>query len=110
MMLLTPRETGAFLFAQRSWQTRPVARDRRRPDQGEDNPNRKGVNYLGVTILTGYTRIKREEVREFKAIKMNSWRNAASPLSSYAIPNRYFRELGLFEMTSMQTGYLPQSY
>jgi len=32
-----------FWFAQRSWQTRPVARNRRRPDQGEDNPNRKGV-------------------------------------------------------------------
>jgi hypothetical protein len=32
-----------MLFAQRSWQTRPVARYRHRPDQGEDNPNRKGV-------------------------------------------------------------------
>jgi len=34
---------GPFLFAQRSWQTRPVERNGRRPDQGEDNPNRKGV-------------------------------------------------------------------
>ena len=34
---------SSFLFAQRSGQTRPVARDRRHPDQGEDNPNRKGV-------------------------------------------------------------------
>jgi len=34
---------GVFWFAQRSWQTRPVARNRRHPDQGEDNPNRKGV-------------------------------------------------------------------
>jgi hypothetical protein len=32
-----------LLFAQRSWQTRPVARNGRHPDQGEDNPNRKGV-------------------------------------------------------------------
>jgi RNA-directed DNA polymerase len=47
---------------------------------------------------------------EFKAIKMNSWRNAASNLANYAIPNSYLRELGLFEMTSVQTGYLPQSY
>jgi len=31
------------VFAQRSGQTRPVERNRRRPDQGEDNPNRKGV-------------------------------------------------------------------
>jgi RNA-directed DNA polymerase len=47
---------------------------------------------------------------EFKAIKMNSWRNAASNLANYAIPNSYLRELGLFEMTSVQTGYLPQNY
>jgi group II intron reverse transcriptase/maturase len=151
----------------------------------------KGVNYLGVTIHTGYTRIKREKVREFKdkvkritrrnspvnlkkviaylnlvvrgfayyfrvancqkefkalmqwirrrlrakqlclwkrakrlhrrlrqlgyqgefkAIKMNSWRNAASPLANYAIPNSYLRDMGLFEMAKVQTGYLPQNY
>jgi RNA-directed DNA polymerase len=150
-----------------------------------------GVNYLGVTIHTGYTRIKREKVREFKdkvkritrrnspvnlkqvitdlnpvvrgfanyfrvansqkeyraltqwirrrlrakqlclwkrakrlhrrlrqlsyqgefkAIKMNSWRNSASNLASYAIPNSSLRELGFFEMTSVQTGYLPQIF
>ena len=32
-----------FLFAQRSGQTRLAERCKRRPDQGEDNPNRKGV-------------------------------------------------------------------
>ena len=32
-----------FVFAQRSWQTRSAERSRRRPDQGEDNPNRKGA-------------------------------------------------------------------
>jgi hypothetical protein len=38
------RETvPLFVFAQRSGQTQPVERNRRRPDQGEDNPNRKGV-------------------------------------------------------------------
>jgi hypothetical protein len=30
-------------FAQRNGQTRSVERNRRHPDQGEDNPNRKGV-------------------------------------------------------------------
>lgn len=151
----------------------------------------KGVNYLGVTIHTGYTRIKREKVRglkdkvkritrrnspvnlekviadlnpvirgfayyfrvancqeefrvlmqwirrrlrakqmslwkrpkrlhrrlrqlgyqgEFMAIKMNSWRNSAGNLAHYAIPNMYLQELGLFEMSSVQTGYLPQTY
>jgi len=151
----------------------------------------EGVNYLGVTIHTGHTRIKREKVREFKdkvkkitrrnspvnlkkvisdlnpvlrgfanyfrvancqnefralmswlrrrlrakqlslwkqpkrlhrrlrqlgyqgefkAIKMNSWRNSASPLASYSLPNSYFRELGLFELTSVQTGFLPQNF
>jgi RNA-directed DNA polymerase len=47
---------------------------------------------------------------EFKFIKMNSWRNAASPLANYALPNRYLREEGLFEMEAVQTGYLPQNY
>jgi len=41
---------------------------------------------------------------EFKAIKMNSWRNAASPLASFAIPNKYLRELGLFDLCSVYTG------
>jgi group II intron reverse transcriptase/maturase len=41
---------------------------------------------------------------EFKAIKMSSWRNAASPLASYAIPNKYLRELGLFDLSLVQTG------
>lgn len=150
-----------------------------------------GVNYLGVEIHTGYTRIKREKVREFKdkvrritrrnspvnlkqviadlnpvvrgfanyfrvancqrefkvlarwvrrrlrakqlclwkrakrlhrrlrelgyqgefkAIKMNSWRNSASNLANYAIPSSYLRGLGLFEMTSVQAGHLPQDF
>jgi len=41
---------------------------------------------------------------EFKAIKMSSWRNAASPLASLAIPNKYLRELGLFDLSFVQTG------
>lgn len=47
---------------------------------------------------------------DFKAIKMNSWRNAASPLVNYAIPNGWLWELGLFEISRVETGYLPQNY
>jgi len=45
-----------------------------------------------------------------KAIKMNLWRNAASPLANYAIPNHWLWELGLFELSRVETGYLPQNY
>jgi group II intron reverse transcriptase/maturase len=41
---------------------------------------------------------------EFKLIKMSSWRNSASPLASYALPNKYFDEIGLFDMAKVQTG------
>ena len=42
---------------------------------------------------------------EFKFIKMNSWANAASPLSHYALPNSYLHvEMGLFNLASVQTG------
>ena len=36
----------------------------------------------------------------FKAIRMKSWRNAASPLAHYAMPNKWFEELGLFSWES----------
>jgi group II intron reverse transcriptase/maturase len=41
---------------------------------------------------------------EFKAIKMSSWRNAASPLANFALPNKYLRDLGLFDLSSVRTG------
>jgi hypothetical protein len=41
---------------------------------------------------------------EFKRIKMNSWKNAASPLASYALPNDYLREQGLFDLSTVRTG------
>lgn len=41
---------------------------------------------------------------EFPAIKMCSWRNAASKLVSYALPNEYFMDLGLFDLAAVQTG------
>ena len=37
------KHCASFLFAQRSGQLRLVERNRRRPGQGEDNPNRKGA-------------------------------------------------------------------
>jgi len=47
---------------------------------------------------------------EFKAIKMQSWRNAASALANYAMPNSWSEELGLFDLSRVRTGYLPQNY
>lgn len=43
-------------------------------------------------------------IGEFKRIKMNSWRNSASPLASFALPNDYFREQGLFDLSRVRTG------
>jgi RNA-directed DNA polymerase len=42
----------------------------------------------------------------FKFIKMNSWRNSVSPLSSFAMPNQWFDELGLYSMAETKTGWL----
>ncbi len=47
---------------------------------------------------------------DFKAIKMNSWRNATSPLANYAMPNSWLWKLGLVELSRIDTGYLPQNY
>jgi len=42
---------------------------------------------------------------DFKKIKMSSWRNAASPLSHFAMPNKYLHEeLGLFDVGAVTTG------
>ncbi|MDB0034777.1 group II intron reverse transcriptase/maturase [bacterium] len=45
----------------------------------------------------------------FKYIKMNSWRNSASPLASFAMPNAWFDELGLYSMENIKTGWLVAS-
>jgi len=37
------RYGSCLLFAQRAWPPQSVERNRCHPDQGEDNPNRKGV-------------------------------------------------------------------
>lgn len=41
---------------------------------------------------------------DFKAIKMASWRNATSPLASYAMPNSYCEKMGLFSLEVVETG------
>jgi group II intron reverse transcriptase/maturase len=43
---------------------------------------------------------------EFKAIKMNSWRNSASPLASLALPNAELTRMGLFDLSGLKTGCL----
>lgn len=45
----------------------------------------------------------------FRYIKMNSWRNAASPLASFAMPNLWFEEQGLYAMDQVRTGWLAPS-
>lgn len=41
----------------------------------------------------------------FKSIRMKSWRNARSPLASYAIPNRWLHDdLGLVDLTRQRMG------
>ncbi len=45
----------------------------------------------------------------FKFIKMNSWRNSRSPLSSYAMPNSWLEELGLYNIENVSTGWLAPS-
>ena len=41
----------------------------------------------------------------FKFIKMNSWRNSASPLASLSMPNSWFKELNLYSIDDINTGW-----
>ncbi len=45
----------------------------------------------------------------FRLIKMNSWRNSASPLASFAMPNQWFEAQGLFNLAKVNTGWLAPS-
>jgi RNA-directed DNA polymerase len=45
---------------------------------------------------------------DFKAISMTRWRNSASPLANYALPNAELLKLGLYDMLSVDIGVLPQ--
>jgi group II intron reverse transcriptase/maturase len=42
----------------------------------------------------------------FKGMKMNSWRNSMSPLASYAMPNSWFKDIGLYQIDEVKTGVL----
>jgi group II intron reverse transcriptase/maturase len=42
----------------------------------------------------------------FKFMTMDSWKNAASPLSHYAMPNQWFKEVGLYAIDEVKTGIL----
>lgn len=46
----------------------------------------------------------------FKWISMTRWRNAASPLASFAMPNKWFDELRLTNLDEVQTGYVFSQY
>jgi len=45
---------------------------------------------------------------DFLKIRMRSWRNSRSHLASWSMPNGWFSELGLFDLTAVETGVLPQ--
>ncbi len=46
----------------------------------------------------------------FKFIKMSLWRNSASPLASYAMPNAWFKAIGLYQIDEVKTGVLASYY
>ena len=43
---------------------------------------------------------------EFQKIRMNSWRNSASPLAHYAMPNLWLKEMGLYDLEKVAAGIL----
>lgn len=45
---------------------------------------------------------------DFLKIRMRSWRNSLSPQASFAMPNAWLAELGLFDLSSVETGVLPK--
>lgn len=46
--------------------------------------------------------------RDFPKIRMTRWRNSRSPQASWSMPNAWLGELGLFDLTAVDTGILPQ--
>lgn len=46
----------------------------------------------------------------FKKISMARWRNSASPLLSMALPNTWFDEIKLFDMSKVETKVLYHYY
>jgi len=46
---------------------------------------------------------------DFLKIRMTCWRNSRSNLASYAMPNAWLTELGLYDLAEVETGVLPQA-
>jgi RNA-directed DNA polymerase len=46
----------------------------------------------------------------YKKISMKRWRNSSSPLVNMALPNNWFKELGLIDMGAYKVGILSQYY
>jgi group II intron reverse transcriptase/maturase len=60
---------------------------------------------------TLHRRLKQLKYRPpFRFIKMNSWRNSGSPLAHYAMPNSWFKEIGLYQIDEVNTGVLASYY
>jgi hypothetical protein len=45
---------------------------------------------------------------DFPEMHMRRWRNSRSPQASYAIPNGWLTEQGLLDLSTVETGVLPQ--
>ena len=45
---------------------------------------------------------------EFTKMRMRKWRSSRSHLASWSMPNAWLSELGLYELTEVETGVLPQ--
>jgi hypothetical protein len=88
------------------------------------NPVVRGfVNYFSIAnckralkALAGWLRRRLRAIQlrlwkkpPFKFIKMNSWRNSLSPLSSVAMPNQWFEVIGLYLIEDVNTGWLALS-
>ncbi len=49
---------------------------------------------------------QRGYIGEYQKISMRRWRNSASPLINMALPNSWFSELGLVDLTTYEVGVL----
>jgi RNA-directed DNA polymerase len=45
---------------------------------------------------------------DFPKIRMRSWLSSRSPQASFAMPNAWLAEMGLYDLTSVATGVLPK--
>jgi RNA-directed DNA polymerase len=45
---------------------------------------------------------------DYPKIRMARWRNSRSPQASWSMPNAWLGDLGLFDLTAVETGVLPQ--